>query len=115
MSQIDSQQPKIFPVLKASKLHLALVLKLKLCLYLKLTKQLQTDKLQTQQLEMYIINKQLFTYSLHATNFFKAIFKRFGNAKGFAGLSSVCGLVTYKNKHILFLGKNKFDKRGLSV
>ena len=64
--------------------------------------------MQTKQLEMYIINKQLFTYSLHAANFFKAIFKRFGNAVGFAGLSCVCGLVTYKNKHIFRLGKNRF-------
>ena len=60
-----------------------------------------------------MINKQLFTHPLHATGFFKAIFKRFGNTIGFAGLSCVCGLVTFKNKHIFFLGKNKFDKRGL--
>ena len=71
--------------------------------------------MQTKQLEMYIINKQLFTHPLHATGFFKAIFKRFGNAIGFAGLSCVCGLVTFINKHIFFLGKNKFDKRGLCV
>ena len=62
-----------------------------------------------------MINKQLFTHPLHATGFFKAIFKRFGIAIGFAGLSCVCGLVTFKNKHNFFLGKNKFDKRGLSV
>lgn len=55
-----------------------------------------------------MINKQLFTHSLHATNFFKAIFKRFGNAVGSAGLSCVCGLVTYKNKNIFRLGKNRF-------
>ena len=36
------------------------------------------------------------------------------NRSGFAVFSFIGGLLTFKNKHIFFLRKNKFDKQWLS-